>query len=156
MSIYVGLILCTISIALPAWLAYFPWPVWFTTIFLPIIYILMLVYFVFYQFERNHRYWWICFFVITISSTIFAYASVYSTYGITQEDFDHITVGNDLYSYSEAIYFSIVTWTTLGYGDLAPAKQLRLLAGVQALLGYISMGVLVGCLAATASEARKT
>ena len=94
--------------------------------------------------------------MITISSTIFAYASVYSTYGITQEDFDHITVGNDLYSYSEAIYFSIVTWTTLGYGDLAPAKQLRLLASVQALLGYISMGVLVGCLAATASEKRTT
>ncbi len=43
-----------------------------------------------------------------------------------------------------AIYFSIVTWTTLGYGDFAPAGELRLLAAMQAALGYVFLGLIVG------------
>ena len=30
--------------------------------------------------------------------------------------------------FTEALYFSIVTWTTLGYGDLQPIEPLQLLA----------------------------
>ena len=41
---------------------------------------------------------------------------------------------------SEALYFSIVTFTTLGYGDFQPAPSVRLLASLQAVLGYIALG----------------
>lgn len=43
-----------------------------------------------------------------------------------------------------SIYFSVVTWTTLGYGDYAPASQLQIIAAMQAGLGLIFFGLLVG------------
>ncbi len=44
-------------------------------------------------------------------------------------------------SFFDAIYFSITTWTTLGYGDFSPPEHLRLITSVQAILGYLGMGV---------------
>lgn len=46
--------------------------------------------------------------------------------------------------YSSALYFSAVTFTTLGYGDFQPVPRLRLIAGFQALMGYLFLGLLVG------------
>ena len=43
-----------------------------------------------------------------------------------------------------ALYFSIVTWTTLGYGDFTPPPELRLVAAIQALVGYLFFGLSVG------------
>jgi hypothetical protein len=43
-----------------------------------------------------------------------------------------------------ALHFSIVTWTTLGSGDLKPLPDFRLLAAFQALVGYVFLGVIVG------------
>lgn len=39
-----------------------------------------------------------------------------------------------------ASYFSIVTYTTVGYGDLVPPERWRLLAGVEALTGMVLAG----------------
>ena len=35
------------------------------------------------------------------------------------------------------VYFSFITYTSLGYGDLVPSGQLRLLAGIEALTGLL-------------------
>lgn len=44
----------------------------------------------------------------------------------------------------DSIYFSLVTFTTLGYGDITPKTQLlKLLAGSEALLGAFTMGLIV-------------
>lgn len=43
-----------------------------------------------------------------------------------------------------ALYFSVVTWTTLGYGDFRPSESMRLFAALQAALGYIFLGLVVG------------
>ena len=40
----------------------------------------------------------------------------------------------------EAVYFSLVTFTTLGYGDIAIASHWRLLAGIEALNGIVLLG----------------
>jgi hypothetical protein len=41
----------------------------------------------------------------------------------------------------QAIYFSIVTFTTLGYGDITlGAEQWRILSGIQALNGVLLLG----------------
>lgn len=48
----------------------------------------------------------------------------------------------------DALYFSIVTWTTLGYGDLQPQDGLRVLASLQAVIGYLFLGVVVGLVGA--------
>lgn len=44
----------------------------------------------------------------------------------------------------DALYFSTVTWTTLGYGDFSPAEPLRLLAAGQAFIGYVFLGLFIG------------
>jgi hypothetical protein len=45
------------------------------------------------------------------------------------------------------LYFSIVTWTTLGYGDVRPSMDARFVAGSEALLGYIWMAFFIGMFA---------
>lgn len=49
---------------------------------------------------------------------------------------------NDL-SLSSSIYFSTVTITTLGYGDIAPVGSYRYFAMAEVLLGLIYVGVIV-------------
>lgn len=39
-----------------------------------------------------------------------------------------------------AIYFSMVTYTTLGYGDIVLGENLRLLSSFQAAIGIIMFG----------------
>jgi len=41
------------------------------------------------------------------------------------------------------LYFSIVTWTTLGYGDVRPSMEARFVAASEALLGYIWMAFFI-------------
>ncbi|WP_282095813.1 potassium channel family protein [Epibacterium ulvae] len=43
-----------------------------------------------------------------------------------------------------ALYFSTVTFSTLGYGDFAPSVDLRLVASAQALIGNLHLGMIVG------------
>jgi len=46
-------------------------------------------------------------------------------------------------SLAEAIYFSVVTWTTLGFGDFRPTEAARIWVMVEALIGYLFMALLV-------------
>ena len=52
--------------------------------------------------------------------------------------------GNSVTDTFTCIYFSIVTFTTLGYGDLHPVGTARAIAAAEALLGYLCMGLLIG------------
>ena len=47
---------------------------------------------------------------------------------------------NELASFEEAVYFSFVTFTTLGYGDISLSEGYRLLSGIEALNGIILVG----------------
>lgn len=47
----------------------------------------------------------------------------------------------------QSLYFSIVTFTTLGYGDLRPPEHLRLLAATEAFLGAALMALFIVALA---------
>jgi len=46
----------------------------------------------------------------------------------------------DLQTLEEAIYFSFVTFTTLGYGDITLSEHWRLLSGIEALNGILLIG----------------
>jgi hypothetical protein len=72
---------------------------------------------------------------------ILCFAGIYRGFGLAGRV---LGPGDELLEPALAAYFSIVTWTTLGYGDYQPAPALRLLAGLEALLGYIFLGLIVG------------
>jgi len=46
----------------------------------------------------------------------------------------------DFSSFSEALYFSFVTFTTLGYGDITLSSNWRLLSGIEAINGIMLIG----------------
>ena len=87
--------------------------------------------------ELYKEYTWV---LITALINIFLFASIYYLFGVNSEQ--RIIQ----YSWITSIYFSIVTWTTLGYGDLSPIENLRLVASFEALMGYTYMALLVGLL----------
>ena len=52
-----------------------------------------------------------------------------------------ITPVEEIGTFEEAVYFSVVTFTTLGYGDITLADhQWRLLSGAEALNGVLLVG----------------
>ncbi len=68
---------------------------------------------------------------------LFAYAKLYQQFGLYFN-------GEIIYSLKASIYFSVVTWTTLGYGDYQPTEDIQLWAASEALIGYTFMAILIG------------
>lgn len=69
---------------------------------------------------------------------IYAFAKLYEERGLL---FDNKV----MHSFSSSLYFSIVTWTTLGYGDFQPTESVRLWAAAEAMFGYVFMAFLIAC-----------
>jgi hypothetical protein len=55
--------------------------------------------------------------------------------------------GEPVGSFTEALYFSGVTFSTVGYGDRVPAPHMRLAAMTEAVLGAFTIGLFVVVLA---------
>ena len=58
-----------------------------------------------------------------------------------------------LTDFSEALYFSIVTFTTLGYGDITLNADWRLLSGMEAMVGITVFGLTTAILFAVVQKA---
>lgn len=67
------------------------------------------------------------------------FALVYKAYGIIDTS-NGETINPD---WLNALYFSVVTWTTLGYGDFKPIDDVKVWVMAEALMGYIFMSLLV-------------
>jgi Ion channel len=76
---------------------------------------------------------------VVIICTIMIYARAYYFEGIA-----NCEEKSACHDFLSAIYFSIVTWTTLGYGDLIPRKEFYLTAASEALIGYVGMSIVIG------------
>jgi hypothetical protein len=48
--------------------------------------------------------------------------------------------GQPLGGFEDSLYFSVVTYTSLGLGDYFPTRALRMIAGVEALNGLLMIG----------------
>jgi voltage-gated potassium channel Kch len=73
--------------------------------------------------------------LVVIFATFCAHAVEIALYAIAIFILDpgHFTV-------STSLYFSAETYTSLGYGDVVPTGDVRLLAGVEALNGLLLIG----------------
>lgn len=47
------------------------------------------------------------------------------------------------FNFGDSFYFSTITFTTLGYGDLSPTGWLKILSSIEAFSGVINMGFLI-------------
>ena len=73
--------------------------------------------------------------LVSICQSVLVFAVAYRLLGI--EGDEGVTV-------SDHVYFSAVTFSTLGYGDFRPAADARLLAASQAIIGNLHLGIIVG------------
>ncbi len=60
-----------------------------------------------------------------------------------------------LKNYAEAVYFSMVTLTTLGYGDVTLSVNWQLLAGMEAMVGVMVFGLTTAILFAVTQRSWK-
>jgi hypothetical protein len=72
---------------------------------------------------------------------IFLFSLIFCGFGLI----DHASSpGDKLLGWPQAFYFSIVTFTTLGYGDILPQNGIgQALVAFEVLLGYFMLGALV-------------
>ena len=81
--------------------------------------------------------------------TIGSFAALYCQNGIITPD------SNADHELSHALYFSVVTWTTLGYGDYQPTERLQMVAATEALCGYVTMAMFLGALLVVRDKEKK-
>jgi voltage-gated potassium channel len=116
-----------------------------TSILLPLVIIAFLYFLASFSGQEGRRPWIIVmvFVVCNIATIILLFANLYAWTGIGYgSDDDH-----PISTLPECIYFSVVTLTTVGYGDFHPVSgTARIVAGIEALSGYIILGVLVSAL----------
>ncbi|MFT3809974.1 MAG: potassium channel family protein [Micropepsaceae bacterium] len=65
------------------------------------------------------------------------------------------SAGVELDDFGSALYFSIVTWTSLGYGDIAPVNYARIVAMTEVMFGYMVMALLIAAFAAAIQGNKK-
>ena len=73
--------------------------------------------------------------IIHIITIIISFAFHYKSAGLIGPS------GEFFPSYYDALYFSITTFTTLGYGDFQPLAEYRLTTSLEALAGMVSMAI---------------
>lgn len=77
-----------------------------------------------------------CFFGHTVA--VWTYAAAYWAFAV---HWDLPTfAGVPVSTFTDCLYFSVVTYTSLGYGDQVPVSHARLIAGVEALNGLLLIG----------------
>ena len=84
--------------------------------------------------KKHHKYskeFWISVIVLIMFSAAIAEATVWAV--------SYAIIGAVL-EFENALYFSIVTFTTLGYGDITLNESWRLLASLEAAIGIIIFG----------------
>jgi hypothetical protein len=53
------------------------------------------------------------------------------------------TASGECFNFANSLYFSTITFTTLGYGDYSPQSWLKILAAIESFLGVINTGFLL-------------
>ncbi len=83
--------------------------------------------------------------IATIFATFFAHTLCVWVFGMTYYVLDRYfhfgtLAGNISHELLEYVYFSAVSYSSLGLGDVYPTEGLQLLVGVEAIMGLILIG----------------
>ena len=114
--------------------AIFDW--WLTSIICLLLSAPIFVYYSFLSDKLITKLYALQYYIITMLFLLNEFAFIYVKNGIINNE----VVSNNK---AEALYFSVVTWTTLGYGDFHPSLESRNWAAFEAVIGYVFMGILV-------------
>lgn len=86
--------------------------------------------------------------VLELVLLLAVFAAVYQKLGLL----DNTRPGGPVtHDYFTSLYYSVVTFTTLGYGDFYPRGVGRVLAATQALTGYVILGIIASTAASVLS-----
>ncbi|MGF1632497.1 MAG: potassium channel family protein [Phycisphaerae bacterium] len=77
---------------------------------------------------------------VTLVLLLVAYASVYQSIGIAATAGPQ--QGQTVNDFWTCLYFSVETFTTVGFGDFRPIGLGRVIAAIEALVGYLVLGML--------------
>ena len=92
-------------------------------------------------FADNDRLWTeIGLAMLNVALLLLAFAAIYRVDGI--EDASGPGGPTPTRDFFDCLYYSVVTFTTLGYGDFQPAGVAKILAALQAFVGYLVLGIL--------------
>ncbi len=86
--------------------------------------------------SREFFKWILCCWFYQSLSSIVCFAYSYKNYGLMSQK------GYFIPDFTTAIYFSITTFTTLGYGDFAPTINMRIVTSLEVLMGMVSTAFL--------------
>jgi hypothetical protein len=79
--------------------------------------------------------------LIAITSTVVVMISLHAVQiALWAYAYRQLLPDGELQTFEAALYFSFVTFTTLGYGDITLSEGWRLLSGIQALNGILLVG----------------
>lgn len=70
---------------------------------------------------------------------LLTFSAIYHKIGIVDTTLDGSPITHDFWA---CCYYSIITFTSTGYGDFRPQGTGRVLASVQALIGYLVLGLM--------------
>ncbi|GJG85387.1 hypothetical protein tb265_05680 [Gemmatimonadetes bacterium T265] len=81
-----------------------------------------------------------------VATVVLAFSMIYQQGGLRE--------GNAAAGGGTFVYFSVVTLTTLGYGDVLPTEPMRFFACAEALVGYVLLGGIASLLFQIADSER--
>jgi hypothetical protein len=73
-----------------------------------------------------------------LSLTVVFFAVLFAELGVMNN-----VSGRETHDFWTGLYFSVSTLTTLGYGDVFPMPESRMVAAIEALTGYVLLGLVV-------------
>lgn len=133
---FLSIIIFALAMLLSLAGGYWGWYSIFTGIFLTIgFFVIITILPLLLNLSRG--FFWIAFAMLAthISVTIVSFALHYHATGLLGPK------GEFSPSFYESLYFSITTFTTLGYGDIQPLQNYRLTTSLEALSGMITMAL---------------